>query len=259
VKYGLTGLPVATPAERAKAKAILNLWKKADAFDQKYPLDEAWTKRADNLIDNSVFSAASTGLLMLKSKNPMARMIASELLEDASGVQGRRHSTAAISKYMHERLFMGNTINDVQNAYTVWRNKVGGSLKDDYFGGGEIRAKFDREIAQEIESRRVSGASLTTDPSVKAAADSLEKAYERIRKAQINNKTLGWAALPGTSVGYMPHKISPSKWRQLTNEQRQVVHDALTEQFVNIEGWDITFSDQLASRYLQRVQARAVG
>jgi hypothetical protein len=259
VKYGLTGLPVATPAERAKAKAILNLWKKADAFDQKYPLDEAWTKRADNLIDNSVFSAASTGLLMLKSKNPMARMIASELLEDASGVQGRRHSTAAISKYMHERLFMGNTINDVQNAYTVWRNKVGGSLKDDYFGGGEIRAKFDREIAQEIESRRVSGASLTTDPSVKAAADSLEKAYERIRKAQISNKTLGWAAMPGTSVGYMPHKISPSKWRQLTNEQRQVVHDALTEQFVNIEGWDIAFSDQLASRYLQRVQARAVG
>jgi hypothetical protein len=257
-KYGLTNMPVATAAERAQAKAMLNLYKKADAWDAANPKDAAWDKRAQNLIDNSVFSAASTGLTLLKSNNPVARMIASELLEDASGAGGKRQSTAAISKYLHERLFMGNTVNDVQNAYELWRKAAGGTIKDDFIGG-EYRARFDRAVAEEIENRRVSGSVLSKDANVNKAADSLEAAYDRIRKAQISNKTLGWAGLPGNSKGYMPHKMSPGKWRATTNAQRQVIQQSLVDQFVNIEGWDLSFSDKLAAEYLQRVHARANG
>lgn len=257
-KYGLTGMPVATAAERAQAKAMLNLYKKADDWAIANPKDAAWDKRAQNLIDNSVFSAASTGLTLLKSNNPVARMIASELLEDASGAGGKRQSTAAISKYLHERLFMGNTVNDVQNAYEGWRKAAGGTLKDDFIGG-EYRQRFDRAVAEEIENRRVSGAVLSRDANVNKAADSLEAAYDRIRKAQQSNKTLGWAALPETSRGYMPHKMSPGKWRATTNAQRQVIQQSLVDQFVNIEGWDLSFSDKLAAEYLQRVHARANG
>ena len=258
VKYGLTNLPTGTVAETSKAKALINLYTKADAWAARNPKDAAWDARTANLVDNSLFNAASTSLNMLKSNNPLVRMIASELLEDPSGAAGARKSTAAISKYTHERLFMGNTINDMQNAYAVWGKQYGNTVKDDYFGGGTLRARFDKEVASEIESRRVNG-NLTQDPHIKAAADSIEAAYERMRKAQISNKTLGWAAMPKTSKGYMPHRISPSKWRQTNNDQRMVIRDALAEQYANISGWDSTFSSQLADRVLERVHARANG
>ncbi|MGL6350579.1 MAG: hypothetical protein ACRC2U_12225, partial [Aeromonas sp.] len=260
VKYGLGMLPVSTAAERADAKALLNLYKKADEWSVANPMDEAWVKRADQLIDNSLLPAASTGLRLLKSQNPVARMIASELLEDASGVAGVKKSTAAISKYLHERKFMGNTINDVQNAYELWAKERGGGMLTELTDKGAMRARFNSEVAAEIESRRVQQtANVTKDGAVKLAADSLQGAYDRIRSSQIENKTLGYQALWSTSLGYMPHKISPNKWLALGNSERQVLHQALTDQFITIEGWDLSFSDALASRYLERVQARATG
>ena len=260
LKYGLTLLPVGTSAERADAKAILNLYTKADAWAVKNPMDAAWVKRADQLIDNSLLPAASTGLRLLKSPNPVARMIASELLEDASGVAGSRKSTAAISKYTHERKFMGNTLNDMHNAYELWAAQRGGNMLTELTDKGAMRARFDYAVASEIEARRVQQSqSVSDDPYVKVAADSLQGAYDRIRSSQIANKTLGFQALGDTSLGYMPHKISPSKWMSLDTNKRQVVHSALVDQFVTIEGWDISFSDALAARYLQRVQARATG
>ncbi len=255
-KYGLTILPMGTPVERADAKMMLSLYKKAEAWAAKNPMDEAWVKRADQLIDNSLIPAASTGLRLLKSKNPVARMMAAELLEDASGVAGKRRSTAALSKYMHERAFMGNALPAYNNAYTLWRNKRGGSAVSE-ITTRVYRDRFDRLIAEEIEYRRVSGKPVSTDPYVKAATDVLEAAYNRIRVAQQQNRTLGRHALPDSSVGYMPHKISPNKWLTLSNDQRQAVQHALTDQFVTIEGWDLSFSDQLAARYMARVQARA--
>ena len=255
-KYGLTILPMGTPVERADAKMMLSLYKKAEAWAAKNPMDEAWVKRADQLIDNSLLPAASTGLRLLKSKNPVARMMAAELLEDASGVAGKRRSTAALSKYMHERAFMGNALPAYNNAYTLWRNKQGGSAVSE-ITTRVYRDRFDRLIAEEIEYRRVSGNPVSTDPYVKAATDVLEAAYNRIRVAQQQNRTLGWQALPDSSFGYMPHKMSPTKWLSLSPEQRQATHQALTDQFVNIEGWDLSFSDQLAARYMARVQARA--
>ena len=45
----------------------------------------------------------------------------------------------------------------------------------------------------------------------------------------------------------------------LTNEERQVLHQALTDQFITIEGWDMTFSDKLASAYIKRMRDKAAG
>ena len=255
---GVSRMPLSTAAERADAKMVLNLHKKAIEWEKANPLDEAWNKRADQLIDNSLLPAASTGLQLLKSKNPVARMIASELLEDASGVSGKRQSTAAISKYLHEQKFLGNTLNDVQEAYALWRKANGGGIVDDYYGG-EVWARFNRTVAEEIENRRINGGPTSKDPYVKAAADSLQGAYDRIRVGQQSNKTLGWAALGDTSLGYMPHRISPNKWLKLGNAERDAVHQALVDQFITIEGWDVSFSDNLAARYLDRVQQRATG
>lgn len=259
VRFGLNLAPVNTPAERANVQAMIALHKKAEQWEQANPMDAAWMERAKNLANNDVFNVASIGLTMLNSPSPLVRMLASELLEDASGVAGKRRNTAAISKYLIERQMMANAVNDVQDAYHVWKvGKPGASLKDELFSG-VLWDNWNKELATEIEARRAAGGPVNPDGNVKAAVDSIEAAYQRIADAQRKFDTIGAAGLPTTSVGYMPHKMNPQAVMNLTNGQRQVMHEVLVDQFVTIEGWDITFSDKLASQYMARVRARAAG
>lgn len=256
VRYGLSLAPLDTPKARADAQAMLALHKRAEQWAAANPIDPA---RVDQLIANSALGGrfASTGLLMLKSPSPLVRMIASELLEDASGASGVRKPTAAISKYLTERLMLGNAINDVQSAYNFWKAAHGGSLKDDLIGGTKW-TEFNKAVASEIEARRFSGA-LTQDPNIKGAADVLEAAYQRIANEQRKVGTNGSDALPTTSKGYMPHRMSPGAVLALSPAKRQVLHNALMDQFITIEGWDATFADRLAAKYIDRVRARGAG
>jgi hypothetical protein len=257
VRFGINLAPVSTPAERKQAQAMLALHKRAEQWAAANPMDGAWMKRAKNLADNQVFNVASTGLQMLTSPSPLVRMIATNLVEDASGVAGKRKATAAISKHMTERLMMGNAINDVQRAYDLWSAKRPGVHLDNW-NGGKIRKEFDLAVAAEIEARRTSSAD-STDEHIKAAADSLQAAYQRIADAQRKVNTLGSEGLPKTSRGYMPHRMSPKAVMNLTNEQGQILHSALVDQFVTIEGWDMSFSDKLATAYMKRIRDRAAG
>lgn len=256
VRHGLDILPERNASEQADKAGLVHVWKKAEAWAQANPMDAAWLKRAQNLIDTSVFPIGSTGLVMLRSNNPVVRMAAAQLLEDASGVAGTRNSTAAISKHIYERLFMGNSVNELQTAYKLWGKEMGGTLKSDFMGG-EMWARFNKEVATEIEARR-NGAT-NAHPQVKQAADMLESAYERMRKAQIDARTLGWGALPDTSVGYMPHKMSPRLVLNATKEQMDSLHAALMDQFITTGGFDISFSANLAGKYIDTVKKRALG
>jgi hypothetical protein len=255
-RFGLGTAPVATKTERDEVKAILNLHKQAE---QKAPaLTPEYEKRAQNLADNNVFNVASTGLIMLKSKSPLVRWVAGELLEDASGVQAKRGITAAIKKHIVYRAMMDNAINDFDSAYRFWSKDKPGGFQDNMVGG-KNRAEFEKLVTSEIEARRATRAPVTTEPNVKGAADVIEAAFTRTAKAQVDAKTLGSAGLPADSIGYVPHRVSAGGFMALTNEQRQVMHQALVDQFITIEGWDASFSDMLASRYMQRVQDRATG
>jgi len=259
VKFGMSTLPVATDADRATVKQLTELHRRAEEWAVKNPMDAEYTRRVQNLADNNVFNVASAGLIMLKSDSPLVRMIASELLEDASGVQRSRKSTAAIAKHITQSSIMGNAINDYQGAYAMWQKTQPGAGHWDDMIGGEKRAEFDKLVASEIEARSISKQPVTTDANVKAAADVMEAGYTRGANQQRKAKTLGWASLPESSVGYMPHKMSPTGVMNLSNEQQQILHSALTDQFITIEGWDASFSDELASKYMKRVRDRAAG
>jgi hypothetical protein len=252
--HGLDTIPEKSVQQQAEKQAITSLYAKAVEWAKINVIDNA---RLKSLTDNSVFNVASTGLLMLKSKNPVMRMVASELVESASGATGRK-DTAAIGKYINERAYMGNTINEVQSAYTIWRNSQGGNVFGDIWDG-KLKQHFDRLVAQEIESRRPGATRIEAPEAVVKAADSYERAYTRMRTAQVEAKTIGWASLPATSVGYMPHRMSPEKARTMTDAERGALHTTLVDQFINIEGFDITFSAHLANQYIDRIQSRALG
>lgn len=252
-KYGLNLMPEDSVAQKAEKQAVVALYTKADAWAARNPVDES---RLKSLTDNSVFNVASTGMLMLKSDNPVVRMIASELLESASGAVAR-NTTAAIAKDLAEHKYMGNTINEVQGEYVRWRNQQGGNITGDFIDG-KLRAQFDRLVAEEMESRLPGRSRAASSDQVVAAANSFEAAYERMRIDQQNVKTIGWASLPTSSVGYMPHKMSPEKVRNLTIEQEGALHDALVDQFIGV-GYDSSFSASLSIKYIDRVKRRALG
>jgi hypothetical protein len=246
--YGLDTLRTDTPAAKAELKAMVHLYRKAEA----YPMpDQA---RMSKLLQSAPLQAvAPTALKLLQSANPVARMAAAELLESGSGAAGRRQS-ASIAKYLFERQFMGNAINDFQRSYVAWRNANGGNLREDFLGGTKW-TEFNRRVAVELESR-LAGRETAEAPAVKLAADTLTQAYERMRTTQQRMKTPGWAALPPSSDGYMPHRMSAGKVRAATPDQVRVLHGVLKDQFETIEGFDSAFSDSLASKYIDIMRKR---
>lgn len=256
-KYGLSIAPMATAKERQEVHAMLALHKEAEVWAVKNPMDAAWVQRSQNLSDNDVFNVASIGLVMLKSQSPLVRRIASMLVEDASGVAGKRQATAAISKAILEHSFMGNAINDVQGAFAMWsKDKPGIHL--DNWNGGKYREEFNKEVAVEIEMRRVNGKPVSTDANIKAATDSVESAYQRMANEQRRVNTLGSEGLPLTSQGYMPHRMSAKQVIELSNEKQKILHDALHEQFIGM-GWDKEIADKVSANYIQRMRDRASG
>ena len=258
IRFGLANVPMSTPNERKEAQVMLALHKQAEQWAITNPKDAAWDARAQNLADNNVFNVSSIGLTMLKSESPLLRMVASQLVEDASGVVGKRNATAAISKGITERMIMGNVINDFEGAYAAWsKGRPGVNL--DNWNGGTFRAEFNKLVAQEIEARGKTAGYKGLDENVNAAADSLEAGYQRSANEQRRVGTLGAEGLAPTSRGYMPHRMSPERVMALTNEERQVLHQALTDQFITIEGWDMSFSDKLASAYIKRMRDKAAG
>lgn len=252
-KYGLDLLPVGTPALRAEAKQILNLYKRADEWAAANPIDE---KRMNKLLSR-FDSLDPISNQMLRSENPVLRMVASELLENGGGAAGRR-SSAAIAKFMNERAIVGNAINEMEDHFNLWLKGQGGDKVREFLSG-QRRVEFNKLVAEEIEQRRVTGQQADFGEHVRNAADAVETSFERARLMQIDAKTVGWASLPETSRGYMPHRMRADVVRSLTNDQRRAVHSALMDQFVENLGFDMSFADNLAAKYLDRVSARALG
>lgn len=252
IRHGLERLPMGTNVERAEAKQILALYKKAESPE--YAVD---SKRLSTLL-NQVDALNPTSNIMLRSKNPVVRMAAIELLENGGGAAGRR-STASIAKYMNERAIIGSSIVELDREFKGWfKQQPDASNMSEAFTGRK-RAEFNRLVAEEVEQRRYPGAQTDLGANVRAAADSMEAAFERARLMQVDAKVAGWAALPDTSKGYMPHRIKSNVYRNLTQLQKQALHSELTDQFITVSEFDPAFADQLASRYLDRVEQRALG
>ena len=256
VKYGLQYLPITSPLERAEARAMIELYRRAD--NPKAPWNNIDKKFISSWGENQLFdNVKSTSLRMLQSENPVVRMAAHELLESPTGATGR-HSTASIAKHLLEQQFKANVINEYEDAYTKWRNANGGNIAEDYLKQKK-RDSFNRLVSEEIEARRQPKNYVAGAPAVVEAADSLEAAYTRMLVSQKDTKTIGWASLPENSVGYMPHRMSAVAVRNMSPAQSAALYSSLVDQFVNIEGWDLAFADKLSAKYIDRVRQRALG
>mgnify|MGYP000137273710 FL=1 len=253
-KYGLDLMPQGTPRERAEFKAVMDIWKQAEKWDINNPTDEALLKSM--LGNNDTFNVALPATLMASSPNQVLRMVAGVLTENATGASGRR-PTAALSKYMLERSYIGRSNIEFDNAYKAWRDEVGGNMFKDHYDTRDRNA-FNRAVAVEIEARRTKTAT-EPHPLVSHAADTVQTAYERMRIAQVETKTVGWARLPESSIGYMPHMLAAGRVKEMTPEQLRAFSDVLAKQFQEIEGMDAKFAEELARTYLNHARVNAFG
>lgn len=253
-RNGLDLMPQGTPRERAEYKAVLDIFKQAEKWDVNNPTD---TELLKSMIgNNDTLNVALPATLMAISPNPVARMVAGVLLENASGASGRR-GTAAIAKYMLNKSFIGHSNLEFDRFYSAWRNEVGGNAVKDHFDIRDRNA-FNRAVAAEQDAR-LHKMETEPHPLVAQAADTLEKAYERMRVAQVDAKTVGWARLPESSRGYMPHVLASSRIKEMTPDQLRSFSDVLSKQFQEIEGFDAKFSEELARTYLNHARVNAFG
>jgi hypothetical protein len=251
-RFGLDSMPLDSPVARAEFRIVLEMHKKAEQWAKANPVDAERLKALT--AGNRTFG--STGINLAGSANPLARMIAGTLLEVTTGAQGRR-TTAAIAAAGYERQFIGNTLNVYQDHYATWRKLQGQSWIADV-KGNELRGRFDKLVAAEIEARGT-GNAVQSHPLVVQAADALEAGYDRMRVTMQDVGAVGFARLGETSRGYMPHMLAAETVRDMTNAQRAAFIDSLKDQFMQNQGWDAAFSAELARKYMDHAIINANG
>lgn len=244
------GIDETTVEDSANRMMMGEVAARAEAWAQANPVN---AERIDSIMAKAPW-LASTGLILARSENPVARMIAGILLESTTGAFGRRR-TAAISKTMRERVYLNDLV-DYETSYKQWRNKNNGSAFRDVLGS-DTRSNFDRAVAMERENRRLGG-ELSSDPTIRTAADALDRGYNRMRLDQQSAGTVGASRLGDNSIGYVHRAISQSWVMRATNSELRAISNKLAEQLE--VGWaDAKFAQQIAARYIERARTGAYG
>lgn len=253
-KYGTDTIDTSDVAGRMRQKYIKKLRKDAEAWLAANPQDPA---RLKTMMDNKLFDFSTPGHVLAASDDPLAKMYAALVVEDAMGAGGR-HDTASIRKFMISQSLMGSSVIDYDRELSAWATGQRGWARSvaDALTKGELQDKFNKAVFTEIENRLHQRPS-TQDGNVLRAADSVQSAMERMRLAQVDNKTAGWGALPTTSVGYLPHRFNAAALMALEPEAQRALVDVLRGQLIDLNGFDEAFADRIAKVYVQHARTNA--
>lgn len=253
-KYGTDTIDTSDVAGRMRQKYIKKLRADAEAWLAANPQDP---ERLKTLMDNRLFDFSTPGHVLAASDDPLAKMYAALIVEDAMGAGGR-HDTASIRKFMISQSLIGSSIIDYDRELTAWATGQRGWARSvaDSLTKGELQDKFNKAVFTEIENRLHQRPS-TQDGNVLRAADSVQSAMERMRLAQVDNKTAGWGALPTTSVGYLPHRFNAAALLALEPEAQRALVDILRGQLIDLNGFDEAFADRIAKVYVQHARTNA--
>ena len=247
-KYGTDTVDTSDVAGRMRQKAIKKLRADAEAWLAANPQDP---ERLRTLMDNRLFDFSTPGHVLAASDDPLAKMYAALIIEDAMGAGGR-HNTAAIRKFIVSQAIIGNGLIDFERELAAWSTGQVGIARAaaDNLAAGKLQDRFNKLVFMEIENR-LHGRPLTKDGNVKRAADAVEAVKERERVAQVDNKTAGWGALPTTSVGYINHRFNAAALMNLEPDATRALVGVIRQQLIDLNGFDYTSSPFLASRLVQ--------
>jgi hypothetical protein len=239
-----TALAVASNAESQRIVAHAEQWLAANPVD---------TSRLN--VATKWIGAASQGVTMASSKNPVLKMMAGMLIEVTTGAAGRRQ-TAALRKMMLEKKMVGNLVLDYETNWQAWAKANNVNIIDRYMQGEGKRA-FDKAVYTEILARR-NGTPGSLDAAVKNAADATEATMERALQAQRQAATLGSQRLPANSVGYIPQALDGRKLAAASAAELAELREHLSAHFARALGWDTGFANDFALTYINRARAESM-
>lgn len=248
---------VGNPMDRAFMRDIKD---RARQFVEANPIDMEKTRSVlttlNKVSPDLANALESTGIKLLRSENPIAKWFGTMVAESTTGAAGRKR-TAAIQKFMLE-----NQYREMQyygdREFAHWAQAQGTGFAKQVWNPDHYE-KFNRLVHDENTRRGTSDYIPSTDPAIVRAADAYEKLYDRLRQDQITSKTPGYAALPGTSVGYVPRHLSAQKVGLGSVESLRALENEFAMQFKDELGFDPEFSSQLAKSYIDHARKRAYG
>lgn len=218
------------------------------------PIDQSRLNVGTKVFDGAV----SDGIVLASSKNPILQMFAAVVGETTTGAAGRG-ATAAIRAHTLNAKFLGNTIIEHTAALDRWLGTQGINPVKEAFNGEGYR-QFSSEVYKEIAARRDPAyRSQGANGDVVAAADSLERLFQRSADDQRAAGVLGADALPGSSRGYIPQKLEGAMIQTLTAQELIGLHQQLAQQFQTRMGWDRSFAESFAPYYVDRIRQRSQG
>lgn len=156
----------------------------------------------------------SSGLIMRMSKNPVTRLYAQLLTEDASGLGGKRVKNAAILKGMHQTFVLQTIILENDVAFMRWAEKNGLNRIERY--KVSKRNQFNSELSIEM-NKAAKGE--TVDPLFAEIVESYSKLYGRVNKLS-ERLSDGLRLKPIKTYGFRPLKLNREALLELSEGQR---------------------------------------
>ena len=249
--------PVAVRSTR-DSNFFRQLYEHARTWNQKNPVDAAKLDTLANRYTSGAVrdTAVSDGLKMASSKNPIVRMLSGLIVETTTGAAGRR-TTADLLNHLYGHRIIGSSVNEFDHAALAWvRKNKGGWIER--LTSGKVDQQFNRLVMEEIVRRRY-GQKAAVDAEVTAAADAMQRLFQRSLDQQKQSGTLGSAWLPDDAVGYVPQALQGDAIRSMTPDEKRALQSKLAQHWGATYKWDDRFAEEFAHHYITRAQREAAG
>lgn len=198
---------------------------------------------------------------LFKSGSAVAQKLAYDIFESASGIVRNNRSAAAIRE-LYERRLTGAFMPAYQRGYSQWA-QVNGVSRWDQVWSAEARARFNREVAAELNGRAFDapGTQRGAHQSVHDVADAHDRwsadDIEVGRGRPGEHSVKGYENLKAYS-GYMSQKWSGARLNKLIQSGRynlKQITDAVAEGYVAMHGVKRSDADKWASAVTRRAMA----
>ena len=185
-----------------------------------------WMLTRNNWLSNNMMSA---GLIMRMSSNPVVRMYAQLLTEDASGIGGKRVKNAAILKENHQTRILGNIVRENEVAFNLWAERQGiNKLNAKERFSLANRERFNRELTMEL-NKAFRGEDV--NPVFRDIVESYSKLYDRVNKTS-ERLSAGFRMDPIKTYGFRPLRIKQDVLATLSEGQRAILKQRIADHLI---------------------------
>lgn len=192
-------------------------------------------ERFHNAVNSSPL--ASDFAKLMNSGSAVAQNLAYDVFENASGIIRNGVSAARLQEHYYKETM--SKFMAFEDGFSEYASQQGaGFVRRNW--DTSIRERFNREVAEELQARNYDKTSITANPAVKRAADSVDATFAH--EIKVSQGRPGETGVKGAerlteTSGYMPQKWLGRNIRRMIDDGRatkQNIIDAIAEGYVKM-------------------------